>query len=101
MATFLLTPAVLAGSFAAAIALAPAAAADDDDLSGPGPSRGSSQQAAAADDKKVSRPGPVRKPSRPDAANSVPGWSNEALWARPGASNQFGGLPKPPIFALD
>lgn len=91
MALLLLTPAVLAGAFAAAIAFAPTAAADDEDT-GSRPDRTgreSSQQREAA---------------QRQAWNDAPrGWSNEAQWARPGpgGSNPFGSLPKPPIFALD
>ena len=82
MALSLLAPTVLAAAAAAAaIAFAPAAAADRDNDSKPGP-RGTSQQQ--------------------DAWNNAPkGWTNEAQWARPGASNPFGTLPKPPIFAMD
>lgn len=90
MALRLIAPAILAAA-AAAIAFAPAAAADDlNDLGGPG--RG--QQKTAQDVVKVS---PQEK-----AWNDAPkGWTNEAQWARPGASNPFGTLPKPPVFALD
>jgi hypothetical protein len=82
MALSLLAPAVLAAAAAAAaIAFAPAAAADRDNDSKPGP-RGTSQQQ--------------------DAWNDAPkGWTNEAQWARPGASNPFGPLPKPPVFGMD
>ncbi|MCW1958414.1 MAG: hypothetical protein KIH64_007685 [Mycobacterium sp.] len=103
MASILITSTVLAGAFAAAIALAPGAAADDTDgVSGRDTGR-SSSQAAGTDRNGPYRPGPVRKPARPEVANSIPGWANEALWARPGpgGSNPFGSLPKPPIFALD
>ena len=85
MALSLLTPAVLAAAAAAAaIAFAPAAAAEDrDEASKPGPKRGTTT-------------------SQTESWNSAPkGWTNEAQWARPGASNPFGSLPKPPIFAMD
>ena len=37
-----------------------------------------------------------------EAWNDAPeGWTNEAQWARPGASNPFGTFPKPPVFAMD
>lgn len=102
MASTFLTSTVLAGAFAVAIGLAPAAAAEEaDEVSKRDTGRGSSQQAAGTDRGGPYRPGPARKPSRPDATNAVPGWANEALWARPGGSNPFGTLPKPPAFALD
>lgn len=121
MASTFLTSTVLAGAFAVAIGLAPAAAAEEAEEvskrdSGRGSSqqsagevskrdtgRGSSQQSAGSDRGGPYRPGPARKPSRPDAASTVPGWANDAVWARtgPGSPNLFGGLPKPPAFALD
>ena len=103
MARISLTSAVLGTAFAAAIGLAPAAAAEEaDEVSSRDTGRGSSASKATASDREGPyRPGPSRKPARSDAANAVPGWQNEALWARPGASGQFGNLPKPPIFALD
>ena len=94
MAITLIAPAVLAAAAAAAIAFAPAALADDvDDLKSPG--RG--QQKTTQEVVKVS---PQQQQQK--AWNSAPkGWTNEAQWARPGASNPFGTLPKPPVFAMD
>lgn len=91
-----LTPAVLAGAVAAAIALAPAAGAEEaEDRAS---ARGSSQQA----DKVDRGPHKSTPTKRGAAAQDVPkGWTNEAQWARPGATNNFGSLPKPPVFALD
>lgn len=84
-----LTPAVLAGAFAAAIAFAPAAGAEDGD----------------GDDLSTTNRGPRGTTSQQqDRASQAPkGWSNEALWSQPGtgSSNIFGTLPKPPIYALD
>jgi hypothetical protein len=104
VASTFLTSTVLAGAFAVAIGLAPAAAAEEaDEVSKRDGGRGSSQQAAGSDRGGPYRPGPARKPSRPDAASTIPGWANDAVWARPGpgSPNLFGGLPKPPAFALD
>ena len=36
----------------------------------------------------------------PDYSNLPKGWTNEAMWARPG-QNTFGSGPKPPGLALD
>ncbi|MCB1263917.1 hypothetical protein [Mycolicibacterium sp.] len=84
--------AALAGSVAAAIALAPIAVADEPSLDG---CRGSSCSKPAAPPKAF-KPSPNR-----NAAASVPqGWKNDAQWARPG-SNPFGKGPKPPMVALD
>lgn len=84
MALTLIAPALLAGAAAAAIAFAPAAAADEDERVGR-PDR--SDRSTSQQD---------------DEWNKAPkGWTNEAQWARPGASNPFGTLPKPPVFALD
>lgn len=84
MALSLLAPALLAGAAAAAIAFAPAAAADDDDR--PARPDRSDRSTSQSSDKWKSAP---------------KGWTNEAQWAKPGASNPFGTLPKPPVFALD
>lgn len=85
MALKFFAPALLAAAAAAAIGFAPVAAADDDNERGVKPGgnqRGTSQQEKGW--------------------NKAPkGWTNEAQWARPGASNIFGSLPKPPAFALD
>ena len=103
MAISFLAPAVLA--VAAAVALAPMVAADEGDGDGatkPGKVRGSAQQAG---DRDVSKPSPRSGPPRASSQiKEIPkGWTNEAQWARPGSggSNNFGSLPKPPIFALD
>ena len=105
MAISFLTPAVLAGAVAAAIALAPAAGADKaDDLEKSGSARGSSQKAESPQKADPVNRGPnASKPAkRGGAVQDVPkGWTNEAQWARPGANNNFGSLPKPPAFALD
>lgn len=104
MAISFLTPAVLAGTFAAAIALAPAAGADEaDDLEKSGSARGSSQKADLAEKADPVNRGPnASKPAKRGAVSDVPkGWTNDAQWARPGAGNNFGSLPKPPAFALD
>ena len=91
MAITLIAPAVLAAAAAAAIAFAPAAMADDaDDLGNPG----RVQQKTTQEVKKAS-------PQREAWSDAPKGWTNEAQWARPGASNPFGSLPKPPVFALD
>lgn len=96
--------AVLAGSFAAAIAAAPAAVADRGDNPGP-PTKDRTSV--------MDRPGhkftPVpraanRSQLSSDFSSDLPtGWKNEALWARPGApgGGPFGAGPKPPVIALD
>ncbi|HPX35355.1 MAG TPA: hypothetical protein PLH92_01060 [Mycobacterium sp.] len=86
MTISLLTPAVLAGALAAAaIALAPAAAADN-------PSRGCAKGASCSQ--------PVA-PQKSAKQTDVPkGWSNEAQFSRPGV-NPFGAGPKPPLLALE
>ena len=93
MAITLIAPALLTAAAAAANAFAPAAAADDlDDLTTP--SRETAQE--------VKVPSPQQKTQQQKSWNNAPkGWTNEAQWARPGASNPFGSLPKPPIFAMD
>jgi hypothetical protein len=89
VALSLITPAVLAGALAAAIAFAPTALADNDD------------------DASITDRSPRGTTSQPrERANDVPkGWTNEALWSQPGtgpsADKIFGTLPKPPIYALD
>lgn len=83
MALTLLAPALLAAAAAAAIGFAPIASAEDGDrtVKPNRADRGTSQQ---------------------DSWSKAPkGWTNEAQWARPGASNPFGALPKPPVFAMD
>jgi hypothetical protein len=104
MAISFLTPAVVAGAVAAAIALAPAAGAEEvDDLEKSGSARGSSQKAESPQKADPVNRGPnASKPTTRGAVSEVPkGWTNEAQWARPGAGNNFGSLPKPPAFALD
>ena len=100
-----LTPAVLAGAVAAAIALAPAAGAEEvEDRERSASDRGSSQKAESPRKADPVNRGPnASKPAkRGGAVQDIPkGWTNEAQWARPGASNNFGSLPKPPAFALD
>ncbi len=99
MAISFLTPAVLAGAVAAAIALAPAAGAEEaEDRQRSGSDRGSSQQAD-----KINRGPNASKPAKRGVAQDIPrGWTNDAQWARPGGgNNNFGSLPKPPAFALD
>lgn len=94
MALALITPAVLAGALAAAaIALAPMASAEDRRGGGCDKGRGCSAPA---------QPAPKKNPLSSDFTADLPkGWTNEALWARPGGSNPFGKGPKPPILALD
>jgi hypothetical protein len=99
MAISFLTPAVLAGAVAAAIALAPAAGAEEaEERERSGSARGSSQQADKVD-RGPHKSTPIKR--GPRAEQAPKGWTNEAQWARPGASNNFGSLPKPPAFALD
>ena len=102
MAISFLAPAILAGALAGAIAMAPVAAAD---------SRGAGPDASASSESVKRGPNAVKPKPRP-APNSattdfnsskIPqGWRNDALWARPGASNPFGATGKrPPVIALD
>lgn len=86
---------LLAGAVASAIALAPVAGAD--------PRPGGCDTAS-----ECSRAGggaPNRAPNQLTtdytSGNLPKGWTNEAQWARPGASNPFGLGPKPPVLAMD
>lgn len=106
MAFSLRIPVLLAGAIASAIALAPAAAADpgpDDTAGSSSVSASDSRSAAAAG----ASPGRTRNSSdrgqlSTDFTDDLPkGWTNEAQWARPGATNPFGSGPKPPVLALD
>lgn len=85
MARNVFAPAFLAAAAAGlAIAFAPAASADDDDI--------------------VKKPGKSSPRGTTSQQSDVPkGWTNEALWSQPGTgkSNVFGTLPKPPVYALD
>lgn len=89
MALSLRFPVLLAGAIAAAISLAPTAAADPD------PGCDTVSECSGAE----GAPNPL---STDFTSDDLPkGWTNEALWARPGASNPFGLGPKPPVLALD
>lgn len=94
MAISLLTSALLAGSFAAAVAFAPVAMADE----GPDTvSRGPN----AAEVKK--RPGPNAGTNDYSSRQIPQGWRNDAVWGNPSkpGSNPFGKGPRPPVIALD
>lgn len=97
----LLAAAVLAGAVAAAIAAAPVAGADRGDT--PGPSTGGSAKADNPGNKFTPTPrGSKGQLSSEFSANLPTGWTNEALWARPGAAGSpFGSGPKPPVIGLD
>lgn len=96
MALSLRVPVLLAGALAAAISLAPVAAAD----LGPGCDTASEcSRAGGAPDQQSTAPNQL---STDFTSDDLPkGWTNEAQWARPGASNPFGSGPKPPVLALD
>ena len=107
MALTLRIPVLLAGAIAAAISLAPVAAADPRPDGTPD---SSSSVRVDADEPSAAgaRAGSAGTPSDMDqlssdfASDDVPtGWKNEALWARPGGSNPFGAGPKPPVLAMD
>ena len=106
MALSLRIPVLIAGAIATAIALAPAATAD------PGPDDTADTSVSATDSRSTSaagaRSGSNRNPTSNNqlttdyTSDDLPeGWTNEAQWARPGASNPFGLGPKPPVLALD
>ena len=107
MALTLRIPVLLAGAIAAAISLAPVAAADPGPDDTPGSSSSvradaSSPSAAGARAGSDGTPANNGQLSSDFASDDVPtGWKNEALWARPGGSNPFGAGPKPPVLALD
>lgn len=89
MALVLRFPVLLAGAIAAAISVAPAAVAD------PGPGCDIASECSSAG-------GAPNQLSTDFTSDDLPkGWTNEAQWARPGASNPFGLGPKPPVLALD
>ena len=89
MALPLRFPVLLAGAIAAALSLAPTVGA------APGPGCDTASE--------CSRGGSAPNPLSTDfTSGDLPkGWTNEAQWARPGASNPFGLGPKPPVLALD
>ncbi len=103
MAT-LLVAAVLAGAATAAIALAPAVSADRGDTPGPSP-RDTTAKADNPGNKftPAQRGNPGNQLSSDFSANLPTGWTNEALWARPGAAGNgpFGSGPRPPVVGLD
>ena len=103
MALSLLTPAVLAAAAAAAaIAFAPAAAADTYGSTSIKARPGTVAPPANIPHVPWNGVGPRGTSQEQDRWNDArKGWTNEAQWARPGASNPFGDLPKPPIFAMD
>ena len=104
MAISLLAPALLAGTVAAVIGLAPVATADSSD----------SMTDAVASAESIQR-GPNATKAKPPrsisgsattdySSSQIPqGWRNDAQWARPGApgSTPFGSGPRPPVVALD
>lgn len=98
----LFAPALIAGAFAAGIALAPAAAADDD--------VDSVDTASSAEVDRGPHKADVQKRPGPNAGSSdfnnkqIPqGWRNDALWGgNPSSSNPFGSSKvRPPVIALD
>ena len=99
MALSLTASALLAGAMAAAIALAPTAAADTPSVDN---DRGSGASSNA---------GPVKPGARQNqltrdfnSAQIPQGWKNDAIWARPApgtSDTTFGKGPKPPVLALD
>ena len=107
MALTLRIPVLLAGAIAATIALAPAAIAD------PGPDNTADTSSVSASDSRSTSAAGARGGDNRNSDNDGPltndytsndlpaGWTNEAQWARPGASNPFGLGPKPPVLALD
>lgn len=113
MAISLLAPALIAGMFAAGIALAPAAAADNVDSAASAESAQSerapkSEKAAdvnrgpnAAGVKK--RPGPNAGTNDYNSEQIPQGWRNDAVWANPSTSGNkpFGTGKRPPVIALD
>ena len=103
LALSLLTPAVLAATAAAAaIAFSPAAAADTYGSTSIKERPGTVAPQANMPHMPLMGTDPGGASQQQEAWSDAPkGWTNEAQWARPGASNPFGTLPKPPIFAMD
>jgi len=104
MAISLLASALLAGTVAAAIGLAPAATADSrDSITDSVAGAESIQRGPNA--AKVKPPRSIPNSATSDYSSSqIPqGWRNDALWARPGTpgSNPFGSGNRPPVVALD
>ena len=103
MATLFLAPTLLAGAVAAAIGLAPAAAADRTDS--PTDSAASAESPQRGPNKAAPKPRSAPNTATTDFSTSqIPqGWRNDALWARPGTpgSNPFGTGKRPPVIALD
>lgn len=98
----LFAPALIAGAFAAGIALAPAAAADrGGDSVDTGASAEIDRGPHKADPKK--RPGPNSATSDFNNKQIPQGWRNDALWGgNPASSNPFGSSTvRPPVIALD
>lgn len=103
MASSFLTPAILAAAAGvAAIAFAPAADAETSGSTSIKSRPGTIAAPANLPRIPFNRVDPRGTSQEQDEWNDAPkGWTNEAQWARPGASNPFGDLPKPPIFAMD
>ncbi len=102
MAISLFAPALIATAFAVGVALAPAAAADDNVDSG--------KTTSSAGVDRGPHKAEVQKRPSPNAATTdfnskqIPqGWRNDALWGgNPAGSNPVGGAKvRPPVIALD
>ena len=90
----------VAGAIAAAIALAPLAGADTRDAAPDSASSESTQRGTNAFSPKQ-RSAPNGATSDYGSSQIPQGWRNDAVWARPGASNPFGTGKRPPVIALD
>ena len=102
LASLLASAVLAAAAAAAAIALAPAAAADTYGITSIKERPGTVAPPANMPHMPFNGVGPRGTSQGQDAWNDAPkGWTNEAQWARPGASNPFGTFPKPPVFAMD
>ena len=102
MAISLFAPALIASAFAVGIALAPAAAAEDnvdsvDTESSTEIDRGPHKAEV------VKRPGPNAASSDFNSKQIPQGWRNDALWGgNPAGSNPVAGSKvRPPVIALD
>lgn len=104
MATFIAATVLAGAAAAAAIALAPAAAADRNDRTDRGGSGGASASSSSSIDRGPNKATPAQRGGvnnrTPDYSGLPKGWTNEAMWARPG-QNPFGSGPIPPALALD
>ena len=103
MAISFLAPAILAGAVAAAIGLAPAAAAEPKDSPTDPVASAESTQRGPNAAKVKPRPAPNSATTDYSSSQIPQGWRNDALWAKPGTpgSNPFGSGKRPPVIALD